>query len=150
MKLFQRDNLEEIIVIPHILATAATIERIQLKVEFGGLQTEPTVEITEIIKEEDAAKTQQKIDEYKKKTGAVEIAVSKEEQKVLTESMGQKTNPVPDAVFNYISKGVAVTAKSAQADEVNEVVLRVDPETQVEYKRFTRPDGTTLDIMILP
>jgi hypothetical protein len=63
MKLFQRDNSDEIIVIPHILATAATIERIQLKVEFGGLQTEPTVEITEIIKEEDAAKTQQKIDE---------------------------------------------------------------------------------------
>lgn len=63
LKLFKRDNSDEIIVIPHILATAAIIERIQLKVEFSGLQTEPTVEVKQIIKEESAQRTQQKIDE---------------------------------------------------------------------------------------
>lgn len=63
MKLFQRDHTDEIIVIPHILATAAVIERIQLKVELNGLQTEPAIGITEIIREENAKKTQQKIDE---------------------------------------------------------------------------------------
>ncbi|HRI35028.1 MAG TPA: hypothetical protein PLD02_14865 [Saprospiraceae bacterium] len=63
LKLFQREQSDEIIIIPHILATAATIERIQLKVEFSGFQTAPTVQITDIIKEENATKTEQKIDE---------------------------------------------------------------------------------------
>jgi hypothetical protein len=94
---------------------------------------------------------QKQVDELKKQTGAVEVAVSKEEQKTLVDSMGHKTNPVPEAVFNYVAKGVAVTAKSAKAEGVQEqVVLRIDPETNIQYRRFQRPDGTFLDVMIFP
>jgi hypothetical protein len=63
MKLFRMEGKDEIIVIPHILAKAEIIERIQLKVDFAGAQTQPSVEITEIIKEADTKKTRQKIDE---------------------------------------------------------------------------------------
>lgn len=90
---------------------------------------------------------QKQIDDYKKKTGAVEVAVSTVEQQKVQDSLAQTTNPAPNALFNYISTGVAASTP----DKQGEVVLRLDPQTQknIEYKRFTRPDGSTLDIMIL-
>lgn len=100
-----------------------------------------------LFKNKDAV-IQKEVDTFKKKTGAVEIAVSKEEQKTLVDSVGQTTNPAPNAVFNYMSKGVAASAPDAQG----KVILRVDENTQqnIKYKQFTRPDGSVLEIMILP
>lgn len=90
---------------------------------------------------------QKKMDEFKQKTGAVEVAVTKEEQQKQVAAVAQTTNPAPNALFNYVSKGVAASAP----DKQGEVVLRLDPETQknIEYKQFTRPDGTVLNILIL-
>lgn len=90
---------------------------------------------------------QKQVDEYKKETGAVEVAVSEEEQKTLVDSMSNPENPVPNAVFNFVSKGVAASAP----DKNGKVILRMDENTKknIQYKRFTRKDGTTLDIMIL-
>ncbi len=100
-----------------------------------------------IFVNKDAA-VKKEIDSFKKETGAIEVAVSKEEKKTLVDSVGQKTNPVPNAVFNYMSKGVAAHEDTA----TGKTIIRVDEsaQQQIEYKRFTRPDGTILDIMILP
>ena len=90
---------------------------------------------------------QDSFDTFKKQTGATEIAISQNEQKKLVDSAAQLTNPAPNAIFNYVSKGVAASAPNTDG----QVVLRFDSQTQqnIEYKRFTRPDGTVLDIMIL-
>ena len=91
--------------------------------------------------------TQTEIDTFKKKTGVVEMAISKEEQAKKIDSIAQTTNPAPNTVFDYVSKGVAASTP----DKDGRVVLRLDEATQknIEYKQFTRPDGTVLEIMIL-
>jgi len=89
--------------------------------------------------------TQKQMEEFAKKTGATEIAVSAEELKTVAKSLENTTNPLPNAVFNYVSQGVA-TAKAA---EEGEIIMRIDPKTNIEYRRFIRKDGTVLEIMIL-
>jgi len=88
---------------------------------------------------------QEEIETLKKETGVVEIAISTDEQKKLADSISQSSNPLPNAIFNYVSRGVAasVDEKSKQG------VVRIDPSTNIKYKRFSRPDGTFLDVMIV-
>jgi hypothetical protein len=89
--------------------------------------------------------TDTQIEEFKQKTGAIEVAIPDEEKKTLITTTGKTENPVPNAVFNYISQGVA----AAQPSEGSGTVLRIDPKTNIEYKRYQRKDGTFIDIMIL-
>jgi hypothetical protein len=95
---------------------------------------------------------QKQVDELKQKTGTVEIAVSKEEQKKIAESIGQKTNPAPGAVFEYVAKGIAVTAKSAKAEGVSEKIYRFDPGTKTNFVRKKSSSSPTgyIEVMILP
>jgi len=77
------------------------------------------------------------------KIGGIEMAISEEEQKKHISSLGKKENPIPNAVFQYISQGVA-TAKASEG-----IVLRIDPETKREFRRFKLKDGTFIDIVVL-
>ena len=81
-------------------------------------------------------------------TGAVEVPLSAKEVQQAGASAGQPVNPAPNAVFKYISTGVA----ASEPDPSGKVIIRIDPETQknIQYKRFKRPDGTYLDIMLNP
>lgn len=91
--------------------------------------------------------TQKEIERFKTETGSTEVAVSDTDKQKLIDSTSLVENPQPDALFNYVSKGVAASKPSTQG----ETVLRLDEQTQqnLEYKRFVRPDGTVLDILIL-
>jgi hypothetical protein len=90
---------------------------------------------------------QNNVAQLEKQTGATEIPISSDEQKTMVDSVAQTTNSAPNAIFNYVSQGVAASAP----DTNGQVILRFDPKTQqnIEYKRFKRPDGTYIDIMIL-
>lgn len=82
-----------------------------------------------------------------KEVGGTEVELTSDEKAQLVNASGSKTNPAPNAVFNYVSQGVA----ASEIDTQGHVVLRMDASTQqnMEYRRFTRSDGTTLDVLIL-
>lgn len=81
------------------------------------------------------------IEEFKKETGATEVAFSPVEETKLAETVMQTTNPVPNAVFNYMSKGVAASEPDTQGN----VVIRFEGETKI--REFTLKDGRIVRIM---
>lgn len=110
------------------------------------LPSKTSVLVASLFRFSDSSKTaeeqQRQIEKFKQDTGAVEVAFSQTEQQQAIAAIVKTENPIPNAVFNYLSKGVA-----AAPSENGGVVLRFDPTTGKNVRQFTLKDGRVIQIM---
>lgn len=133
-----------VLVVPILFLNNSPDVNIETIARLGESPSKMRVFFASLFAFSDSSQLDRQIEDFKQKTGAVEEPIPETEQTRADYSDAYTKNPVPGAVYEYKAKGVAMTEDKKN----NQTVLRIDPGTNVIHKRFTLPDGRTINVMI--